>query len=140
MSRNHFRYVLYAYDNLNLQELFLDEVTKNLTLGNGSVLFQYNRKLCYNKITKFISAVGFNPAKMSHEEVSPDNNGDQMPCKYCCLSHLPLWIILRSHISYHMASALELGPNIVRFPRKLMSVIVLRNVQYIFHILCRTLL
>lgn len=54
---------------------------KNLTVGNGSVLFQYNRKLCYNKITKFTAAVGLDIKKINPEEVSSENNGDQMPCK-----------------------------------------------------------
>ncbi|XP_060592514.1 insulin-like peptide receptor [Ruditapes philippinarum] len=74
------KYVFYAYDNLNLQELFMEHVTSNLTIGNGTVLFQYNRKLCYNKIKTFVTSVGLDINKISAEEVSADNNGDQMPC------------------------------------------------------------
>lgn len=73
------RYSLVVFDNLNLQELFLEEVAKNLTLLNGTVWFQYNRKLCYKKIETFVKMIG-HEGKTKETDISKETNGDQMPC------------------------------------------------------------
>ena len=73
-----------VFDNLNLQEMFLDEVAENLKLVNGTVWFQYNRKLCYKKINQFIHTIGHENLTKD-EDVSKETNGDQMPCTYISL-------------------------------------------------------
>ncbi|XP_052795238.1 insulin-like peptide receptor isoform X2 [Mya arenaria] len=74
------KYVLYVYDNQNLMELFSKEVAENLTIGNRSLAslhFQYNHKLCYNKITSFADAIGFGTKLETGLEAT---NGDGVPC------------------------------------------------------------
>ena len=79
------RYSLVVFDNLNLQELFLEKVARNLTLLNGTVWFQYNRKLCYKKIETFLKMIG-HEKKVLETDISKETNGDQMPCTYIFLS------------------------------------------------------
>lgn len=62
-------------------ELFEKDVASNLTIGNGSLFFQSNKKLCYKKITDFVSAIGRDIKNISTEDISRDTNGDYMPCK-----------------------------------------------------------
>ncbi|XP_052240273.1 insulin-like peptide receptor isoform X2 [Dreissena polymorpha] len=71
------KYILYIYDNSNLQELFLEDVAANLTLGNGTIHFQNNHKLCYNKIAQFARAVG---QEDNLEPGTRETNGDDVPC------------------------------------------------------------
>jgi len=40
---------------------------------------QSNRKLCYNKISEFVSKVQFNSSQSN--DISKTTNGDQMPCR-----------------------------------------------------------
>ncbi|KAL4222001.1 hypothetical protein ACF0H5_018047 [Mactra antiquata] len=74
-------YVFYVLNNANLQELFLDEVTERLYLGPGDVFFHSNRKLCYNKISQFLTTVGRNVNAISKNDVSMETNGDLIPCE-----------------------------------------------------------
>ena len=73
--------MLYVHDNMNLQELFPEEVLGNLTVGRGALHFQYNSQLCYNKINDFAKAVGYEN-KLDAEEVSQTTNGDRIACEY----------------------------------------------------------
>ncbi|KAL4228229.1 hypothetical protein ACF0H5_013662 [Mactra antiquata] len=69
-----------VFNNMNLQELFLSEVASNLTIGNGSLYFESNRKLCYKKIAEFVTAIGRDIKNMSADDISMESNGDYMPC------------------------------------------------------------
>lgn len=73
--------MLYVHDNSNLQELFEEEVMANLTIGKGDMHFQYNSKLCYNKIVDFAKAVRYEN-RLDPEEVSEQTNGNSIACKY----------------------------------------------------------
>lgn len=70
---------LLVHDNMNLQELFPENVQNNLEILNGNMFFHYNRKLCYNKIKSFESKVKMD--NKSKNDISDSSNGDQMPCK-----------------------------------------------------------
>ncbi|XP_061172989.1 insulin-like peptide receptor isoform X2 [Saccostrea echinata] len=71
-------FALLVHDNMNLQELFPENVMNNLEIENGKMIFHYNRKLCYNKIKTFEEKVKM-PNK-SQNDISDSTNGDQMPC------------------------------------------------------------
>nr|AYV97262.1 insulin-like peptide receptor [Sinonovacula constricta] len=73
------RLALEVYDNSNLKELFLEEVAKNLTIENGAVSFQFNRKLCYEKIMDFVKKVGIKD-RIETNDIPQENNGDQTQC------------------------------------------------------------
>lgn len=72
--------MLYIHDNSNLQELFHQDVMANLNITKGDLHFQYNSKLCYNKIYAFAKAVGYEN-KLDKEEVSDMTNGNAVACK-----------------------------------------------------------
>ena len=71
-------------DNVNLQDLFTEKVSRKLKIKKGKVWFQHNRKLCYNKIEAFLRGINITYDKT---DVSPDNNGDQIPCKFLVLNN-----------------------------------------------------
>lgn len=66
-------------DNTNLQELFTEEVTKNLKVLNGLVSFHSNRKLCLQKIHSLVQ--DHLHINASSNDISTTTNGDLMPCK-----------------------------------------------------------
>jgi len=75
------RYILHVYDNQNLQELFSEKVASGLQIGNRSLAklhFQYNHKLCYNKILKFAQTIGLADRL---EDGLESTNGDGVPCE-----------------------------------------------------------
>ncbi|KAL3867340.1 hypothetical protein ACJMK2_044550 [Sinanodonta woodiana] len=74
------RYALVVFENSNLQELFTEEVTKNLIFLNGSVWFHYNSKLCLKIIKMLLEPLNL-LNKTTDMDVSPSTNGDRMTCQ-----------------------------------------------------------
>ncbi|XP_025076692.1 putative molluscan insulin-related peptide(s) receptor [Pomacea canaliculata] len=74
----HQHYSLIVMDNTNLQELFTEEVTKNLKVLNGLVSFHSNRKLCLQKIHSLVQ--DHLHINASSNDISTTTNGDLMPC------------------------------------------------------------
>lgn len=72
------RYTLAIFENANLRQIF-DIERRPLTLGNGTVLFQNNRMLCYNRIKALIDHVGLTDVK--ENDVSYYSNGDRAVCE-----------------------------------------------------------
>ncbi len=92
---------LLVLDNPNLQDLWIfDNVTngegkseqaKRLRIPNGRPFFHINPKLCVNKIEKMREYIDFgSPGKWNENEVSPNTNGDKVPCAVDRLG-LSLW-------------------------------------------------
>ncbi|CAG9531325.1 unnamed protein product [Cercopithifilaria johnstoni] len=71
------RYALAIFENANLRQIF-DIEKRPLTLGNGTVLFQNNRMLCYNRIKALIDHTGLTDVK--ENDVSYYSNGDRAVC------------------------------------------------------------
>uniref|UniRef100_A0A915PX02 receptor protein-tyrosine kinase n=1 Tax=Setaria digitata TaxID=48799 RepID=A0A915PX02_9BILA len=71
------RYALAIFENANLRQIF-DIGKQPLTLGNGTVLFQNNRMLCYNRIKALIDHIGLKDVK--ENDVSYYSNGDRAVC------------------------------------------------------------
>uniref|UniRef100_A0A914ZU15 receptor protein-tyrosine kinase n=1 Tax=Parascaris univalens TaxID=6257 RepID=A0A914ZU15_PARUN len=71
------RYALAIFENPNLRQIF-DIERQPLSIGNGTVLFQNNRMLCYNRIKAFIDHVGLTDVK--ENDVSYYSNGDRAIC------------------------------------------------------------
>ncbi|KAL4002500.1 Protein tyrosine kinase family protein [Acanthocheilonema viteae] len=71
------RYALAIFENANLRQIF-DIEKRPLTLGNGTVLFQNNRMLCYNRIKALIDYAGLTDVK--ENDVSYYSNGDRAVC------------------------------------------------------------
>ncbi|XP_046545337.1 putative molluscan insulin-related peptide(s) receptor [Haliotis rubra] len=76
-KKQYGNYSLLIMDNANLQELFPKEVSSNISIKAGDVAFHFNRKLCYHKITEFLTKI---KVKYTDNDVSPLTNGDQIPC------------------------------------------------------------
>nr|KAG5703678.1 hypothetical protein BaRGS_002552 [Batillaria attramentaria] len=70
-------YSLRVIDNTNMQELFTEEVTKNLKILKGKVSFHSNRKLCLDKIDTLVQNLNMTVSTL---DVSRTTNGDLMPC------------------------------------------------------------
>lgn len=83
-NSNSNNFSLLVHDNMNLQELFPENVQNNLEILNGNMFFHYNRKLCYNKIKSFESKVKMD--NKSKNDISDSSNGDQMPCTVTTLN------------------------------------------------------
>ncbi|XP_056021824.1 insulin-like peptide receptor isoform X4 [Ostrea edulis] len=81
-NRNSF--ALLVHDNMNLQEMFPENVMNNLEIENGNMIFHYNRKLCYHKIKEFEDKVKMK--NKSRNDISKSTNGDQMPCTVMALN------------------------------------------------------
>lgn len=82
ITKNEFffcSFALLVHDNMNLQEMFPENVMNNLEIENGNMIFHYNRKLCYHKIKEFEDKVKMK--NKSRNDISKSTNGDQMPCK-----------------------------------------------------------
>uniref|UniRef100_A0A0R3S0M2 receptor protein-tyrosine kinase n=1 Tax=Elaeophora elaphi TaxID=1147741 RepID=A0A0R3S0M2_9BILA len=71
------RYALAIFENANLRQIF-DIEKRPLALGNGTVLFQNNRMLCYNRIKALIDHTGLTDVK--ENDVSYYSNGDRAVC------------------------------------------------------------
>lgn len=69
-----FSFFLFVYDNMNLQEFFLENVQNNLEILNGNMFFYYNCKFCYNKIKSFESKVKMD--NKSKNDIFDSLNGD----------------------------------------------------------------
>ncbi|KAK3098802.1 hypothetical protein FSP39_023260 [Pinctada imbricata] len=78
------KFALLVNDNVNLQELFTEDVTNNLIISNGSIVFHYNRKLCLHKIMEFVDKVQMQNKSLN--DISKTTNGDHMPCKVSTLN------------------------------------------------------
>lgn len=83
-NSNSNNFSLLVHDNMNLQELFPENVQNNMEILNGNMFFHYNRKLCYNKIKNFESKVKMD--NKSKNDISDSSNGDQMPCTVTTLN------------------------------------------------------
>ncbi|XP_038076656.1 insulin-like peptide receptor [Patiria miniata] len=70
-------YSFYLLDNRNLQQLFDIRNYPNITIGNGSLFFHNNPKLCVSNITTFESQVNFLVPPKSNNF---GTNGDQVAC------------------------------------------------------------
>ncbi|VDK48131.1 unnamed protein product [Anisakis simplex] len=71
------RYALAVFENPNLRQVF-DIERQPLKIGNGTVLFQNNRMLCYNRIKALIDHIGLTDVK--ENDVSYYSNGDRAIC------------------------------------------------------------
>lgn len=75
------RYALFVLDNQNLQEIWDWKVHPNLTIIQGVVFFNQNRKLCLDKIYELVDRVGIKRDQVDDLDISRINNGDQAACK-----------------------------------------------------------
>lgn len=73
-----FRYVISVLDNQNLQDIW-DWENRTLTVGNGTLFFHFNPKLCPQKI-EILRWKAKLPEYKEHE-VSAASNGDKVACK-----------------------------------------------------------
>ena len=82
-------YSLLVLDNANLQELFLLNDTRQLEIRRGKLFFHMNPKLCMNQIEKlrnFGTIPSLGGKGFDDHDVSPNSNGDRMPCAYTNLN------------------------------------------------------
>ncbi|XP_033634340.1 insulin-like peptide receptor isoform X1 [Asterias rubens] len=70
-------YSFYLLDNRNLQELFDSRSYPNITIGNGSLFFHNNPKLCVSRIRDFQEKVNFLTPPLKNNF---GTNGDQVAC------------------------------------------------------------
>lgn len=77
------RYALAIFENPNLRQVF-DFEKQPLAIGNGTVLFQNNRMLCYNRIKALIDHMNLTDVK--DNDVSYYSNGDRAICKWFLIS------------------------------------------------------
>jgi len=66
-------------DNENLVDIWDVETHPNLTIKNGTLFFNLNRKLCLYKIYDFRRVIGMDGR--DDVDISTTNNGDQAACK-----------------------------------------------------------
>ncbi|VDN52411.1 unnamed protein product [Dracunculus medinensis] len=71
------RYALAIFENPNLRQVF-DFERQPISISNGTVLFQNNRMLCYNRIKSLIDHMGLTDVK--ENDVSYYSNGDRAIC------------------------------------------------------------
>lgn len=76
------KYSLVVLDNQNLQELWnwSARASPRLHLGNGSVFFHQNPRLCLREIHKLLGAASLAPGAVSEQDVSSVTNGDEVEC------------------------------------------------------------
>jgi insulin receptor len=76
------KYSLTVMNNQNLQELWnwSARSSSKLQLGNGTILFHKNPKLCMREIHNLEAAAGLKRSSITEQEVSSLSNGDEVEC------------------------------------------------------------
>lgn len=72
------KFSFFVFNNPNLQELLPEESLNELRLDSGSVLFQHNGKLSFDKILEFLSKTGAKDNTVDEPDIFKQTNGDKI--------------------------------------------------------------
>ncbi|XP_017847643.2 insulin-like receptor [Drosophila busckii] len=71
-------YALYVLENNDLDHIWAPN--QSVTIGNASVFFHFNPKLCIEKINQLLPMVASKPKEFNKNEVAEDSNGNKGTC------------------------------------------------------------
>ncbi|BFZ05313.1 hypothetical protein BsWGS_08351 [Bradybaena similaris] len=97
----HREYSLFVADNTNIKEIFPEEQMKKMIIQKGKIGFHNNRKLCFDKISKFVQHLNSTSHLNSQRvDISNTSNGNLIACNRLTLDlklvpgYLPYVVVL----------------------------------------------